>query len=129
LATWPSFQKELSEQWWIYYHTKKDEVRAQLVEISKLITQAAKNDAVVWRNTLNYTDNSNMTEKTNSILEQYDWRIQWLYSKLGEGTKPPTTGDIQISTPEETTKKIMRDGQVVIIRNGVEYNILGKRVK
>ena len=129
LATWPSFQKELSEQWWIYYHTKKDEVRAQLVEISKLITQAAKNDAVVWRNTLNYTDNSNMTEKTNSILEQYDWRIQWLYSKLGEGTKPSTTGDIQISTPEETTKKIMRDGQVVIIRNGVEYNMLGGRMK
>lgn len=129
LATWPSFQKELSEQWWIYYHTKKDEVRAQLVEISKLITQAAKNDAVVWRNTLNYTDNTNLTEKTNSILEQYDWRIQWLYSKLGEGTKPPTTGDIQISTPEETTKKIMRDGQVVIIRNGVEYNMLGGRMK
>ena len=129
LATWPSFQKELSEQWWIYYHTKKDEVRAQLTEISKLITQAAKNDAVVWRNTLNYTDNSNMTEKTNSILEQYDWRIQWLYSKLGEGTKPSTTGDIQISTPEETTKKMMRDGQVVIIRNGVEYNMLGGRMK
>ena len=129
LATWPSFQKELSEQWWIYYHTKKDDVRAQLTEISKLITQAAKNDAVVWRNTLNYTDNSNMTEKTNSILEQYDWRIQWLYSKLGEGTKPSTTGDIQISTPEETTKKIMRDGQVVIIRNGVEYNMLGGRMK
>lgn len=129
LATWPSFQKELSEQWWIYYHTKKDEVRAQLTEISKLITQAAKNDAVVWRNTLNYTENTNMTEKTNSILEQYDWRIQWLYSKLGEGKQPSTTGDIQISTPEETTKKIMRDGQVVIIRNGVEYNMLGGRIK
>ena len=129
LATWPSFQKELSEQWWIYYHTKKDEVRAQLTEISKLITQAAKNDAVVWRNTLNYTDNSNMTEKTNSILEQYDWRIRWLYSKLGEGTKPPTTGDIQIGAPEESTKKMMRDGQVVIIRNGVEYNMLGGRMK
>jgi hypothetical protein len=129
LATWPSFQKELSEQWWIYYHTKKDEVRARLVEISKLIAQAAKNDAVVWRNTLNYTDNSNMTEKTNSILEQYDWRIRWLYSKLGEGTKPSTTGDIQIGAPEEITKKMMRDGQVVIIRNGVEYDLLGKRVK
>lgn len=129
LATWPSFQKELSEQWWIYYHTKKDEVRARLVEISKLIAQAAKNDAVVWGNTLNYTDNSNMTEKTNSILEQYDWRIQWLYSKLGEGTKPPTTGDIQIGAPEESAKKIIRDGQVLIIRNGVEYDLLGKRVK
>lgn len=129
LATWPSFQKELSEQWWIYYHTKKDEVRAQLTEISKLITQAAKNDAVVWRNTLNYTDNSNMTAKTNSILEQYDWRIQWLYSKLGEGTKPPTTGNIQIGAPDETAKKIIRDGQVLIIRNGVEYDLLGKRVK
>ena len=129
LATWPSFQKELSEQWWIYYHTKKDEVRAQLTEISKLITQAAKNDAVVWRNTLNYTDNSNMTEKTNSILEQYDWRIQWLYSKLGEGKQPSTTGAPQISTSEETTKKMMRDGQVVIIRNGVEYNMLGGRMK
>ena len=129
LATWPAFQKELSEQWWIYYHTKKDEVRAQLTEISKLITQAAKNDAVVWRNTLNYTDNSNMTEKTNSILEQYDWRIQWLYSKLGEGKQPSTTGAPQISTSEETTKKMMRDGQVVIIRNGVEYNMLGGRMK
>lgn len=129
LATWSSFQKELSEQWWIYYHTKKDEVRARLVEISKLIAQAAKNDAVVWGNTLNYTDNSNMTEKTNSILEQYDWRIQWLYSKLGEGTKPPTTGDIQIGAPDETAKKIIRDGQVLIIRNGVKYDLLGKRVK
>jgi hypothetical protein len=62
-------------------------------------------------------------------LEQYDWRIRWLYSKLGEGTKPPTTGDIQIGAPEESTKKMMRDGQVVIIRNGVEYDLLGKRVK
>ena len=104
-------------------------MRAQLTEISKLITQAAKNDAVVWRNTLNYTDNSNMTEKTNSILEQYDWRIQWLYSKLGEGKQPSTTGAPQISTSEETTKKMMRDGQVVIIRNGVEYNMLGGRMK
>lgn len=130
LATWPSFQKELSEQWWIYYHTKKDEVRAQLVEISKLITQAAKNDAVVWRNTLNYTDNSNMTEKTNSILEQYDWRIQWLYSKLGEGTEPPTTDIDDVSTSDKVSvRKVMRGGKVLIIRNGVEYDMLGKRVK
>ena len=105
-------------------------MRAQLVEISKLITQAAKNDAVVWRNTLNYTDNSNMTEKTNSILEQYDWRIQWLYSKLGEGTEPPTTDIDDVSTTDKVSvRKVMRGGKVLIIRNGVEYDVLGKRVK
>ena len=127
LAQWPVFQQALREQWWIYYHTQKDEVRAKISDLATTITPAAKNDAVVWRNTQGYNDNSNMSGKLNDFLWRYDWRIQWLYSQWGEGTKPLTWDNEAISS-QPSSRKTLHNGQIVIESNGKKYNILGQEI-
>lgn len=134
LATWPEFQQAVKEQWWIFYHNYKDQVRTQVGSFASLISDAAKNDAAVWRNTLNYCDNSDMTSRTSDFLGRYDWRIQWLYGQWGEGIQP-TTEDVEIvesggvrdeRSSQVESRKILRDGHVLIERNGVVYDLLGR---
>ena len=124
LATWPEFQQAVKEQWWIFYHNYKDQVRTQVGSFASLISDAAKNDAAVWRNTLNYCDNSDMTSRTSDFLWRYDWRIQWLYGQWGEGIQP-TAEDVEI-VESGGSRKILRDGHVLIERNGVVYDPLGR---
>ena len=131
LAQWPVFQQALREQWWIYYHTQKEDVRAKISDLATTITPAAKNDAVVWRNTQGYNDNSNMSGKLNDFLWRYDWRIQWLYSQWGEGTKPLTWDNEAPFTDNRspiTVTKTLHNGQIVIESNGKKYNILGQEI-
>ena len=130
LATWPEFQQAVQEQWWIYYHTQKDEVRTKIQEFANTIRQAAKNDAAVWQGTQGYQDNSNMTGKLSDFLWRYDWRIQWLYSQWGEGIKP-ATWDTEIIgiQPSEVSKKIIRNGQLFIERSGRIYTLQGLQVQ
>ena len=134
LATWPEFQQAVKEQWWIFYHNYKDQVRTQVGSFASLISDAAKNDAAVWRNTLNYCDNSDMTSRTSDFLWRYDWRIQWLYGQWGEGIQP-TAEDVEIvesggvrdeRSSQVESRKILRDGHVLIERNGVVYDLLGR---
>ena len=129
LAQWPAFQQAVQEQWWIYYHTQKDEVRTKIANMAGKISQAAQNDAVVWRNTQGYNDNSNMSGKLSDFLWRYDWRIQWLYSMWGEGIRPATWDTEVISTqPSAVSRKILRNGQIVIESNGKTYNLLGQEI-
>jgi len=126
LATWPDFQQAVQEQWWVYYHTQKDEVRTKIQEFAATITQAAKNDAKVWNGTQGYNDNSNMSSKLSDFLWRYDWRIQWLYSQWGEGVKPGTWDIDNVSSqPSPVCKKIIRNGQIFIERCGRIYTLQG----
>ena len=129
LATWPEFQKAVKEQWWIFYHTQKDAVRTKISEMATTITEAAKNDAAVWRNTNNYCDNSNMSGKLSDFLGNYDWRINWLYSKWGEGIKPATWGVENTPVDAVQSEKILKDGQLLIRRNGRLYTISGQLIE
>lgn len=129
LAQWPAFQQAVQEQWWIYYHTQNDEVRTKIANMAGKITQAAKNDAVVWRNTQGYNDNSNMSGKLSDFLWRYDWRIQWLYSMWGEGIRPATWDNEAVcSQPSAVSRKMLRNGQIVIESNGKTYNLLGQEI-
>ena len=130
LATWSEFQDAVKQQWWIFYHDHKDAVRAQISEFAALITQAAKNDATVWRNTQNYCDNSNMAGKTNDFLQRYDWRVNWLFSQYGEGTKPNTwdNENVESETPTNSSRKVLKNGQLMIERNGQIYDLNGRLV-
>ncbi len=131
LAQWPVFQQKVKENWWIYYHTQKDEVRSMIEETALLISDAAKNDAAVWRNTKGYNDNSNLSGKLNDFLQRYDWRINWLYSQWGEGIKP-VTWDIEntiVPTQNIQTRKILHNGELHIIRGGNTYTIQGQRIE
>ena len=130
LATWPEFQQAVKEQWWIYYHTQKDDVRNRISNIAGTITQAAKNDAQAWRNTTGYNDNSNMSAKLNDFLRRYDWRIQWLYSQLGEGIQPASWDNEEVSCPSSATgRKVLRNGQIIIEKNGKTYTIFGQEIQ
>lgn len=129
LATWPEFQKAVKEQWWIFYHTQKDAVRMKISEMATTITEAAKNDAAVWRNTNNYCDNSNMSGKLSDFLGNYDWRINWLYSQWGEGIKPATWGVENTPVDAVQSEKILKDGQLLIRRNGRLYTISGQLIE
>lgn len=129
LATWPEFQKAVKEQWWVFYHTQKDAVRTKISEMATTITEAAKNDAAVWRNTNNYCDNSNMSGKLSDFLGNYDWRINWLYSQWGEGIKPATWGVENTPVDAVQSEKILKDGQLLIRRNGRLYTISGQLIE
>ena len=130
LATWPEFQQAVKEQWWIYYHTQKDDVRNRISNIAGSITQAAKNDAQAWRNTTGYNDNSNMSAKLNDFLRRYDWRIQWLYSQLGEGIQPASWDNEEVSCPSSAAgRKVLRNGQIIIEKNGKTYTIFGQEIQ
>lgn len=126
LATWPAFQQEVQEQWWIYYHTQKDSVRAKMRAFADKIECAAKNDADVWRNTQGYCDNSNYTDVRDRYFRRYDWRIDWLYSQWGEGIRPATWDTDPVQEDKGRSTKVLRNGQLLIISNGVTYNLLGQ---
>ena len=129
LAQWPAFQKAVQEQWWIFYNTYKNEVRADLRAYADVIENAARNDGNVWRGTSNYRDNSNYADVRDRFFRRYDWRINWLFQQWGEGTKP-ATWDIERTAEEAPqSRKILRDGQIVIEANGRVYNVLGQVVK
>ena len=71
-----------------------------------------------------------MSSRLSSFLWYYDWRINWLYSQWGEGIKP-ATWDIELLSGEEQpikSQKILKDGQILILRNGAMYSITGVRV-
>ncbi|MBR6118331.1 MAG: CotH kinase family protein [Paludibacteraceae bacterium] len=130
LATWPAFQQAVKEQWWIYYHTLNDSVRAKIQDLAVSITPAAKNDAVVWRDSQGFNDNSDMSSRLSAFLWYYDWRINWLYSQWGEGIKPAGWGIEEINAPQSpTSKKIIRNGQLFIERGGRIYTLQGLLVE
>lgn len=128
IATWPEFQKAVKEQWWIYYHTQKDQVKTDMRTFANTIEKAAKNDANVWRNTSNYRDNSDYQDVRERYFRRYDWRIDWLYKQWGEGTKPATWDVEQAQEKPSHGRKILRDGQFYIECNGQFYNLLGQPV-
>ncbi len=132
LATWPEFQKAVKEQWWIYYHEHKDQVRADIGSYAALLKYAAKNDADLWKNSQNYCngqgDNSDMEEKLSKFYRRYDWRIQWLYSQWGEGTRPATWDVEQTQEKPSLGRKVLHDGHILIECNGQFYNLLGQPV-
>ena len=129
LAQWPEFQQKVKEQWWIYYHTQKDLVRSDIRQLADKIEKAAKRDADVWRNTSNYCDNSNYSDVRDRFFRRYDWRIEWLYSQWGEGIQPATWGIDNVQNDKVQNTKVLRNGQILILRGNKTYNLQGQEVR
>ncbi len=131
IATWPEFQTKVKEYWYIYYHSLIDETRTKIADFSSLISSAAVQDANKWRGTSNYCDNSNLTSRKNDFLSNFNWRINWLYSKWGEGIRPVTWDNENVERPASSveSKKILRDGQIIIQRGEKFYNLQGQEIK
>ena len=129
LAKWSDFQKKVKENWYVFYHDHKEAVRTQINTYAASITQAAKNDNAVWQNSQNYRNNSDMPARTADFLNNYNWRINWLYSQWGEGIKPDTYDVEQTKDPSQATYKILRNGRVLILRNGRTFDVTGRLVE
>ena len=99
IAQWPEFQVKVKEYWYIYYHSLINDTRSQITSFSNLISSAAVQDAKKWRGTQNYCDNSNLTNRKNDFLDKFNWRINWLYSQLGEGIRPATWDNECVESP------------------------------
>ena len=129
LATWPAFQARLQEVWWLFYHDQQSDIRTQINELASLIAQAAQRDAQVWNGTTNYCNNSNMKAKRDEFLSMFNWRINWLYSQWGEGSRPNTYGlrDTETEKPSRG-QLILRDGHIFIQANGNVYTLMGERI-
>lgn len=136
LAQWPAFQQKVQENWYVFLHQHKDSVRAHIGAYAARLTQAAKNDAELWRNSRNYCsgqgDNADMNEKLAKFYRRYDWRIDWLYSQWGEGLKPSTEALDQVLSndkrPTTNNQKVLLDGRLLIIRDGNVYDVVGKTI-
>jgi len=129
LATWPEFLKAVKEQWYIFYHDKRSEVRTGITAFAGLVSTAAANDAARWKGTKNYQDNTNMTARCNEFLKRFDWRIQWLYSQWGEGIMPTQTDWKSVTGSPLSPEKILRNGQLLILRDGKTYTVTGAEVR
>lgn len=132
LATWSAFQKKVKEYWYIFYHDYKNQIRTDVESFTSRVSQAAVLDGKRWNGTSNYKNNSDMTNKKNNFLSNYNWRINWLYSQWGEGTKPddytPPTTNLDKILEAPTVQKVFRNGQVLIIRGEKVYDITGREV-
>lgn len=127
LNEWPVFQQALMEQWWLFYHNQKEVVRKDILELADQIQQAAIRDADVWRGTQNYCDNSNFADVRDRLLRRYDWRINWLYEQWGEGVQPKVEGVEDVQRDDVQSTKIVRNGQLLIIRGGKTYTLQGQQ--
>ena len=67
-----------------------------------------------------------MADRLSAFLSQYDWRINWLYQQWGEGAKPEVTG-IEEERLEWQGRKVLRNGQLLIIRGGKTYTLQGQQ--
>jgi hypothetical protein len=71
-----------------------------------------------------------MTEKTAKFFRRYNPRMQWLHEQWGDGTQPATWGIDPITNHQlPITNKILRDGQLLIIRGDKTYTITGTEVR
>ena len=61
-------------------------------------------------------------------IEVKDASNKTIKSHTGEFTTQSTTAVDNITTNNANIQKIMRDGQLIIIRNGVEYNTMGQEM-
>lgn len=129
LATWPAFQAKLKEYWWIFYHDQQSDVRSEISTFASLVAVAAQRDAQLWNGTQNYCENSNMSAKRDAFLDKFNGRINWLYRQWGEGTRPATWGTENTQDPSSQPTKIIRHGQVLLLRNGQVYDLFGRKIE
>lgn len=129
LATWPAFQERLREFWWIFYHDQQSDIRSEITAFASLVAVAAQRDAQLWNGTQNYCENSNMSAKRDAFLDKFNGRINWLYRQWGEGTRPATWGTENTQDSSLQPTKIIRHGQVLLLRNGQTYDLFGRKIE
>ena len=71
-----------------------------------------------------------MASELNDMLAILNWRINWLHSQWGDGTPGKEDTFTPVDEPSANmTSKIMRNGQLLIQRNGSTYTVMGIKIE
>lgn len=118
----PVLQKAVQKEWdhWRYYEAAN--VAAVINEMAERISHAAVRDAKRWPQ----YNHSNMSKGAKDILDRYDWRVDMLSRLWGNGKEDEPTEAVVNSMERTAATKVIRNGQLYIIRGGMEYTVLGQ---
>lgn len=123
LALQPVFQHAVERIWkhWLYYEA--DSVAGAIDAFAAQITAAAQKDAARWPQ-YNHADVSN---NKSTFMNMYSNHKSWLTYQWGEGQADTTTG-VESQKSKVESQKLLREGQIIILRDGVAYDLTGRRL-
>lgn len=128
LYSYKEFQQRVKELWYTYLNQVDPQLSSFIDDYISSISAAAKLDVRRWKGTQNYQDNSDLQKRASRFREKYAEHMSWLRDKKqwGEGIRP-TSIETPYS-PADSPQKIVHNGRIVILRNGVRYDITGTRL-
>lgn len=116
-------QDAVQKEWdhWRYYEAAN--VSPAINAMKERIRNAAARDAKRWPQ----YDHSNVNGRVDDILNKHSWRVDMLTREWGAGKEDPVTPEtvVNLQTSAGKVTKVLRGGQIVIIRGEQEYNVLG----
>ena len=116
-------QEAVQKEWdhWRYYEAAH--VAEAINQMKARIINAAARDAKRWPQ----YDHSDVSKRVGDILDKHTWRVNMLTKEWGAGKEDPVTPEAIVSAQNEAGKvtKVLRDGQIIIIRGEQQYNVLG----
>lgn len=116
-------QDAVQKEWdhWRYYEAAN--VSPAINAMKERIRNAAARDAKRWPQ----YDHSNVNGRVDDILNKHSWRVDMLTREWGAGKEDLVTPEAVVNAQNEAGKvtKVLRGGQIVIIRGEQEYNVLG----
>ena len=125
---------ERVQQLWYQYRQGHSSVLARLDAFASEISSAAKRDAQRWSGANAHTCD-NVPKRKKEFISRMNQRLDWLYSQWGEGSSKPLPDDntgtpvAHTRTPDSRSRIVMRDGQLLIIRQGKCYTLTGVLVE
>lgn len=121
IATFPAFQTRVRELWHSFLYEDYDLLCDSIRSFANEISAAAANDAVCWKNSRSVCKNGDMPARLSQFMGCLEWRVDWLRSQWSEGI----TSLQNDAAPQPAVQKIIENGRIVILRDGVRYSVLG----
>lgn len=125
----PAMQAAVQNVWnhWRYYDYEA--AVAAVEAMSSRIVQASERDWLVPdvqsdAQSQSWTKHQDAAAGKDKLLGYFQAHVTWLTEQWGEGMADVVT-EVQNDANRTTARKVLRDGQIVIVRDGVEYNLLG----
>ena len=125
IASFPSFQLKLQNFWYEFLAYQYEPLKADMLAFKEQIKQAAVRDADRWDNHGEVCTSRDMEGKYTQMMGNLTWRVNYLRSAWGDGIQ--AIPNLEESNTN-TAVKMFRNGQMVILRDGVMYSLTGVRL-
>lgn len=119
------FQEAMLRLWkhWLYYDAES--MDGILDDFAEQIAAAAETDAARWPQ----YNHANVEGSKQNFLGMLHRHITWLTSQWGEGEADSNPMGVENVESETGAQKVVREGRVLILRDGTLYDLTGLRVE